>query len=115
MPAVRCGRFFGAGKYRWLNFARSHIGSGMLMRLAAAPLPRSLELLRDVSCFQFALQASGRTGEFHACDLPRVGLSRIISAPIGNRIVTSALSVQILPTNTKMHTPRGLPNCAPTK
>ncbi|HXQ08587.1 MAG TPA: hypothetical protein VN831_28005, partial [Bradyrhizobium sp.] len=69
---------FGAGKYRWLNFARSHIGSGLLMRVAAAPLPRSLELFRGVSCFRLALQGNGRTGEFHACDLPHVGLSGIM-------------------------------------
>src|SRR5712692_3171928 len=122
---------FGAGKYRWLNFARSHIGSTttrppspmtttlggvqkdaprlrcddricrtvgfkaffrqvrgyrraliMLMRVAAAPLPRSLELFRGVSCFQLALlQGNGRTGEFHACDLPHIGLSGIMPAP----------------------------------
>ena len=97
---------FGAGKYRWLNFARSHIGSGLLMHVAAAPLPRSLELFRGVSCFRLALQGNGRTGEFHACDLPHIGLSGIMPAPIGNRIVTSAFSVQIRPRTPNAHAPR---------
>ncbi len=155
---------FGAGKYRWLNFARSHIGSTstrppspmtttlggvqkdapqlrcddricrtvgfkaffrqvrgyrraliMLMRVAAAPLPRSLELFRGVSCFQLALlQGNGRTGDFTRVTFRMLAYPG--SCPPRLEIESSHLHSQYRSCHGhQMHTRRGLLNCAPTK
>ena len=106
---------FGAGKYRWLNFARSHIGSGLLMRVAAAPLPRSLELFRGVSCFQLALlQGNGRTGDFTRVTFRMLAYPG--SSPPRLEIESSHLHSQYRSCHGhQMPTRRGLLNCAPTK